>query len=59
MGDALEQKTVRFVRSHQSWNRGVEAGFAVDRADELIRSGHAVQIHPPVPRSAVAGMVRK
>ena len=54
------QITLRFLRSHQGYNRGVEAGFAPGQAAALTSLGVAVQIHPPIPRSpAMAGMVRK
>lgn len=51
------QKTVRFLRSYRSWNRGVEAGFPILTADELIARGVAVDISHPTERKPLAGRV--
>ena len=52
--------TVRFLRRHRGYNRGVEAGFAPGQAGELVARGVAIQVHPPVQREPLQGrQVRK
>ena len=56
----IREKTVRFLQRYRSWNRGIEAGFPAAQADELVATGVAVQVHPPVEREPLQGrMVRK
>ncbi|NPD67292.1 hypothetical protein HN018_06855 [Lichenicola cladoniae] len=57
--ERIVEKTVRFRRSYQSWNRGVEAGFPVLTANSLIARGIAVDISTTVEREPLAGRIIK